>query len=131
MTCLVNVCSRGYHLSRYFVQVCRRAQSFSLLSLDDCLRGNEGQQLCCVCSLPLVTAALAAGRAIVLHKKSLFSISAMVGPLLGIKKGDIYQSESDCHVLETLKPLYLRIVQQLIWRCSDPASMAALFLCRS
>lgn len=97
------------------------AQSFSLLLLDDWLHRSEGKQFCWVCPLPLVTAALAVGRLVHLHKKSSFSINAVVGLLLGIKKG---LSQSNCHLLKTPRPLYLRIAQHLIW-CSDPASMGA------
>lgn len=48
LTCLVNVCSTGYHLSGYFMQVCLHAQSFSLLSLDDCAWERGATALLCL-----------------------------------------------------------------------------------
>lgn len=73
--------SRACHLSGHFIQVCICAESFSLLSLDGWLHGRERKQLCSACALPLVTAALAVGTVIDLHRKNFLSISAVVGPL--------------------------------------------------
>lgn len=91
----MKVCGIGCHLSVFCIGVSQCSELFAQSSCHLISNsGSKGWQLCCVCLLLLVTAALAAGRLTDVDKKNIYSINAMVGLLLGIKKIEIYNRQT-------------------------------------